>query len=442
MAAVDFSSDFDDAEEWYDEDAIYEVEPKDLTQSSACSNIFLYTNPQNDRDGAVRAQYKGGELGQIVFGEDKADYSLTIERLVWVDGWRETTGDKPHVEMTLAVLKFSFVTKTPNNKVSFASIELRFKSEDRKGEDPEVVAWGPFRHPEIWNASSTQRRVNIKAEGKLGADLASTGITAENETSWDRIDFDSGISKELFNLNKDLPKPNGVMWRVKQNRLHKQGITPEFRVGVLLRRQSPDPYLVDFRFQAHTGTISTLQNNTKNLLGLKGGTSHVWRATPCPGNTDNCYAEGLEIIHSIDTNNLGKLILDRNDNKNLNPSWLNAWDKFEVPKAKSDPEAPKAELVSNIELTTTYDTASVLPKVVAEMEDSPKAFEPPSGSYPGLSTQTTSLSAIDRSRLISLEVRAAQAEARIAAQDQLILKLQQKMARIEHTLSTSTRGSS
>ncbi|RYP66007.1 hypothetical protein DL771_007988 [Monosporascus sp. 5C6A] len=75
-------------------------------------------------------------------------------------------------------------------------------------------------------------------------------------------------------------------------------------------------------------SLASAELRFRNLLRLRSGTSHFWRATPRPGIKDNCYAEGHEIIQSIDTDNLCKLILDNSDNKNLNPSWLNMWDRF------------------------------------------------------------------------------------------------------------------
>ncbi|KAI0169134.1 hypothetical protein GGR52DRAFT_508782 [Hypoxylon sp. FL1284] len=394
---------FDNQEEYYDDDAIYEAEAKakDLTSNNARLDITLYKQGRDDGDGAARTTRKGGERGQVIYSKEKADYDLRAERLVWIDGWRQTTGNgnskKQVDEMTLVVLKLVFATKTPNTKVAFAAAEMRFKSEDKNGNDPEVVAWGPFRRPETWNASKAQRRVNMKAEGNAGTEQLSGVVGLENETSWDRIDFDSGSSTDLFSARKDTSAPNGVMWKVKQNRLHKQGVTPELRVAVLVKRLSPGPYLVDFRLEAYTGTAREIQSRTMNLVGLSGGDSLFWRVEPRAGEKDNCYAEGVDIAESIDADNLGKLP-DSKDGTNLNPTWLNTWDRFEVPQTKDEPEASKGL--------------------------------GPFGLSPGLLIQTQ-----EHGRLVALEARFAQAEARMATQDQLILKLQQTVAAMEQTLT-------
>ena len=74
--------------------------------------------------------------------------------------------------------------------------ELRFQSELKGGQDPVVVAWGPFRHPETWNTSIAQAKIINRGElqaggGITGADLKST-VGREKELAYDKVDFDEG----------------------------------------------------------------------------------------------------------------------------------------------------------------------------------------------------------------------------------------------------------
>ncbi|KAK1750548.1 hypothetical protein QBC47DRAFT_393691 [Echria macrotheca] len=443
-AALDAEfSDFDDfGPEWVDEDATYKAIPEDLKTGTPRSELAFYDVSAKHQDGAVRSEYKGGATGRVIYDKDKADYDLTVERLVWIDGWQETTGEgdnkQHHQEMTLVVLKFVFETKTKDSKVSYALAELRFKSDDEDGKDPEVVAWGPFRRRETWNVSAAQRRVLNKADAGLKAGMGgpdvTVGLAREDETSWERIDFDCGSSKDLFNLKKDNPMPNGVMWKVQSNRLHKQGVTPELRIGVLLKRPVPGPYRVDFRLTAHTGTISKIRDKVStNILGISGGSSVVWRATPNPGNTDNCYGDGLAIVGAIDINNLGKLIVDTNDGTNLKAEWLNPWDRFKIPT----PEA-KSETQSKVEIKAESKTSEQegFVRLAATSTTTAKQttnVEVPvvPATAPHLTAGGPLVTAISYDRLLSLEARAAQAEARIAAHDQIIFQLQQALAKLE-----------
>lgn len=83
---------FSNDEEYYDDDEVYDAEAKDLMLSGSRLDISLYKQPRDDRGGAVRTIHRGGERDQVIYSRDKADYGLQAERLVWIDGWRETTG--------------------------------------------------------------------------------------------------------------------------------------------------------------------------------------------------------------------------------------------------------------------------------------------------------------------------------------------------------------
>ncbi|KAJ2995553.1 hypothetical protein NUW58_g1242 [Xylaria curta] len=62
----------------------------------------------------------------------------------------------------------------------------------------------------------------------------------------------------------------------------------------------------------------------------------IWNIRPAPrvtfkiGNKDGSYAEGVDIVKSIDLDNPGALI-DPNEGTNPNPSWWNTWDRSEMP---------------------------------------------------------------------------------------------------------------
>ncbi|KAI1819684.1 hypothetical protein F4861DRAFT_526013 [Xylaria intraflava] len=434
----------DDEEEWYDEDAIYQATPENLLSGPARSDLLLYEKRQEVRGGATRTQRKGTEFGALIYGNETAVYDLSVERLVCVDGWRETTVDGGKMrrgqEMTLMVVNFVFAAKDPSSKVAFASAEFRFKSDKKEGQDPEVVAWGPFRRRETWNASAAQRRVNFGAKGGINVNPISLGLSGENETAWERVDFDSGQSEKLFNLTKPRPTPNGIRWSLKQNKLRRQGVTPEFRVAVLLSRSSSDPYLVDFRLKVHTGKVVEMEDRFLSRVGLPGGKSHFWRVTPRPGSKENCYAQGLQIIRTVDIENLGKLQSDPDDVENLNPSWLNAWDRFETPSVKADREVLGTGAGMNAQMGSIVGAAGDLQPVVGNARPLIPATEAPLGASPGLLAQETSLFPSNHGRLVSLETRAALSEARIAAQDQLILNLQRTIIKMEQALDMITKG--
>ncbi|KAF2497768.1 hypothetical protein BU16DRAFT_606488 [Lophium mytilinum] len=485
----------------FDEDAVYEDEdPEDADPTRGPDTIDLYTQ-QDKRDGAVKAYQDIDESGPLIFSQERSSYCNTVERLVWVDGYRMTTGEgaekKQLDAMTLVVIQLSFEA----GSTRFAEAELRFQS-DKKGDPyPEVVAWGPFRRPETWNSSRAQQTTNFKVDLGLTAGFAgqglSSGVAREKGTAYDQIDYDQGTSKLLYSLSPSQSKPYGVRWRLHENQLYHRGVTPEVRLAVLLSRAKLlEPYRVTFRLAVHTGALDAIKNKSQIVLGMPSGKEVRWCATPKLDREDGdgCYGDGIHIVKSgVDTDNLGALIQDPSDGTNLNPSWLNAWDRFETPnpgvaseptentQAVSNPRVPmvvsapaKATIDTHMQTTginvswekhenaannqsvepllqktlnapvTAPNAAISMPTAVAYADrgrpggsdqapigvySEPSLFMPPTGSdFQGYN------------RLVWLETRAAQAEARLAAQDVLIFRLQQELARMEQVVSAGARA--
>ncbi|KAH6951191.1 hypothetical protein BKA56DRAFT_535586 [Ilyonectria sp. MPI-CAGE-AT-0026] len=476
-------------QEWSDEDAVYsENYPKDPDPTLGALQVNLYRMGDDQRDGAVKATFKGDGSTPLLYSNETSNYYLAVERLLWLDGIRggvarAGTDEKPEDEMTLVVLKLVFQASSRDSKVSFAAMQLRFQSNEKgKGDDPEVVAWGPFNRPKTWNHSKAQRRVNTKTELRAGGGGAgqnlSGGVAREDETSWDQVDFDRGSSHQLTSKSKGTR--NGALWMVTQNQLYNEGITQDMRVAVLIRRPQPrEPYFVSLRLEAHTGTMSTLWSKGQHLLGLPGGEEIVWQAKPDRGSKAGCHAEGVHIAQSVDLSNLGALVRDPSDSTNLDPDWLNPpRDGLEMQKAAaaSEPEA-KTEPVGGAEAVSMSASgfgadvemrwerpadatkgpapsvsgprpATSVPAAAAAGDEvlargSARGLEAaiPIGLRPeaGLFMSTSPPPGVDNHgyhRLVSLEARAAQTEARLAAQDQLIFKLQQALASRSQVIAT------
>ncbi|KAF2678076.1 hypothetical protein K458DRAFT_317898 [Lentithecium fluviatile CBS 122367] len=433
---------------WFDENAAYEDEDPEDPNPALGPNIRDLYKQQDERDGAVKSYFRGDGSGPLVFSKEKSNYCLNVERLIWVDGYRMTNGDGPekkHVDaMTLVVLQLSFDA----GSTRFAEAELRFQSDKKGGPDPEVVAWGPFRRPETWNFSKAQRSTKSTADLSIAGGYAGQGLSAklarENETSWEKIDFDLGTSTRVYSHSKSASKPHGVRWKLQENQLYRKGITSEVRLAVLIsREQSQQPYWVTFRLAVHNSTLGTLVNKSQTVLGMPSGKEVRWRATPKPGSKDGCYGDGAYIVESgdVDPYNLGALIRDPSDSTNLKPSWLNASDRFEVPNPGNvlEPKGNTEALGDMVILSApAKDTAEVVQEGCQKHEDAGNGHrdhlaEPllPPGSSPPVSGYN---------RLVLLETRVAQAEARLAAQDVLIFKLQQGLARMEHVVSVGARA--
>lgn len=459
----------------FDENAAYESEEllQDPDPTLGPDDIDL-RRFQNDQDGAVRSYYAKDESGPLIYSKDRSDYRVTVERLLWLDGYRKTTAygveSKHEDAMTLVVLKLVFDDRD-TSRIGFAEAELRFQSNEKTDPDPEVKAWGPFRRLDRWNSSTAQRTVNSKLDvrftgGGAGQEL-SAGSSHESGLSWGQIDFDQGTSAQVHNKRG---QPHGVRWKVHQNRLHKKGLTREVRIAVLLARTRPsEPYKVTFRLVVHTGTLDAWKEKSQALLGMPGGKEVKWLAEPKPDNKDRCYAEGQDIIKSIDTENFEKLIQDTGDSTNLNAQWLYVWNSNELPVARNAqdfPATPGPDRIDPVEDAAVAGSARAnegtrarmgtsqrhvpassadvivdAPPVVPHASHGPVSgrAEPLIGINP-VANLFQSPPGVDHQgycRLVYLEARTAQVEARLAAQDSLILKLQQSLAKMEQLVSAS-----
>lgn len=373
--------------------------------------------------------------------------------------------------MTLVVLKLCFHSRgsSVDGTIGFAEAEMIFQSSDKEGQGPEVVAWGPFRHPETWNRSTTQNTTTTSFKADLGitsgvpGPQVSGGTARETETSWEQVYFDKGSSTRLFNHSTE--QPHGVRWSLTQNQKCQSGVDPEIRVAVLISRaQSSQPYLVTFRIATHRGTLGALMSKGQTLLGMRGGKEVRWRASPNPSNEDTCYDEGRNILDAIDPNNLEQL-MDPNENTSLKARWLRPY-RFEIPNPGPSSGADTntaADDNSNFSVAAR-DAAEVelgLPLHEGTKTDRPtQPCQPVGTGVPATAAHAKSSAAMHKpedhirdaavpslflppsgadhqgySRLLSLEVRAMQAEARLAAQDIQILKLQQDMARLKQLVS-------
>lgn len=438
--AMDGTIIFGESSEWSDDDAVYEAECTELNPKSHTSRIELFEPLPDYRDGAAKTSIKGSPTGLSIYHKEQSDCSVSIDRLVWVDGWRQGGTVDP---MTLVVLKLRFDPEAPDARVSYASVRLRLKSDKELGKDPQLVAWGPFRHPEMWNVTKAQKRSNVSpslmVSGGGGGQQISLGVNMEKEINWDENFSDYGLSAA---------KSNGVLWQVFENKLLKRGITPEVRVAALFSRPvSSDRYKVVLRVVAHTGLVRKAGHSILRAFGQQGGDKIYWSVEPLPGEKDNCHGEGVDIVKEIDPFNLG-LITDRQDNTMLNPEWLNKWDRFETnPTAEPFSSLQKAKMPIDKRERPPPDTeikaqheplgTAACPQVSGvPSELLPRAAATTAAPRSGLDESAPPL--LDGNRLVALEQRAARAEARIAEQDRLILGLQQTLSRVAHALLIPT----
>ncbi|KAM0362163.1 hypothetical protein ACHAP4_000899 [Fusarium culmorum] len=164
--------------QYFDEVSAYnEDHPEDPARSVGSGKMNLPLLVEEVPDGQLRAKSESDSNVRRVLSKNESDYCLTVDRLVWIDGWHSTFGSgdnkKRKQEMTLLVLNLKFENKRRENKIGSAIAELTFLSDTPEGQNPEVTAWGPFRRVTCWNPSTVQSTISVK--GSLEASAGFTG---------------------------------------------------------------------------------------------------------------------------------------------------------------------------------------------------------------------------------------------------------------------------
>ncbi|RFU78594.1 hypothetical protein TARUN_3637 [Trichoderma arundinaceum] len=299
----------------------------------------LYYNRNHEAtlySGEVKS-YAVKERGSAIYDNRKSGYTVSVERLLWVDGYEGSpVGDESKTsdrEMTLVVLKIVLASHNPHIKFSFVKASLGFEDKDYKLDqglsEPRVEAWAPFHSVERWNPLISHQKKSNKLDagvklGYSGADL-SGGWGSEGEAAWDRTVFDQGRSNA--EISPITGSRNGVTWVLEQNDLENAGVSQEFWAAVLLSRNTPDPYLVQFRIDTRVGTLEDFKNKTKNFFGLHPSRTKPFQVTP--GKNTVCNFEGNDIIKGVDLKNLGRLRSPENRSR-LDVKWGPDY-KVEIP---------------------------------------------------------------------------------------------------------------
>ncbi|KAL3602890.1 hypothetical protein FPOAC2_07206 [Fusarium poae] len=475
-----------DAPDFFDEDSIYNEEDPEDPSLRNTRKAVLRPLAAVSRDGAVRTIFEGNPDESFGLVNETSDYTVTVDRLAWIDGWRITTGDgtakTQENPMSLVVFNIKFFDKRPDSSrgIGGAIAELRFFAEHTKGEHPEVVAWGPFRHQERWNFSTGYVKVATKADLQASAGFAGPQLSGtlgrEKELSRTIVAFDEGFSTHLYpqgskTIEGQKKKPNGVQWFVKQNHLHEQGVESEMRIAALISRpEQMQTYRVSFRLQAHTGAKETARNAVQRLSRQPIGDQINWRTEPNLDKMRRCFAEGFSIAEAIDSNNLGELIKNPNDSQNLDQEWLKPQSRSELSQAlqaetRTEPEEGSgtsdvqasvdvpgiAGASINFQQPIIKGNESQRPKESYVTGDAPTeqgsqtsankrhgkqdaadfTRSPPNQGYDA----SQRLKYGEHDRMVSLEIRAAQAETRLGIQERLNIELQERVMRLEKALS-------
>ncbi|KAK1252955.1 hypothetical protein MKX08_004142 [Trichoderma sp. CBMAI-0020] len=406
----------------------------DLDESQAKRlEIDLYQNRNHEAtaiSGSLKS-YGVKEGGSAILDNKRSGYSVTADRLLWVDGWEKTTfeGSKTirHQEMTLVVLRIDLASRDPKRKFGSANITLAFEGGDGNTSDPkdapEVQAWAPFNTTERYNASKASHTKSSRTEfagqaGYSGVELSGSW-SSEHGISWDRTNFDQGSSIPVMG---QLGRRNGVTWILEQNELQNAGVQQTFYIAVLISRQSREPYLVKFDAETRVGTMEDFKNKTKAFFRSNPEKTKPYLVTPWKQKV--CNYEGVDILKCIDLDNLGKL-RNRNKNSSLQLKWeLSHHVEIEGVSTVKHAEESLGNIQAAEEIRDSFAEEAIS-----------ASLKPAGGTHTEtplpLSISTADdLAAppVDLARFTALEACVAQLEARLASQGEMMLRMQQAFA--------------
>ncbi len=342
---------------WSDreEDAIYGSGTK-YTEVGYLAELDLSEQKFVVQQGSTKATHKGDANHHVVYQKTESGDTVVLENLLWVHGWRDGEQEGKGEAMTLAVLGLDIALVGRKPRVSYASLQLRLKSENKTDPDPELKAWGPFRKTTRYNATTAKRRREVTSDFKVGVSHppveASAGIKVVDGIAWDHQYSALGRSSvkahptpsEREVILRALPgkaheaaskgkaflvrlahraaptEPsaatpaapstnaiNCVMWQVHDNPLLKEGITDRLRVAALFSRPEPNKkYIAEVKIVVHKNMLDEKEHEIQTFLGLHGGDTVTWN--PDMDEPIKMFGDGEDIMEIVKANELGALL--------------------------------------------------------------------------------------------------------------------------------------
>lgn len=213
-----------------------------LAQHQAVSKIYV-ASPE-DGEGKTRNSPPQQVQRPVITNWRDTSFSRAIDLETCVHGTWSTADPTP---ATFLVFRCEFVCLKKRNRLESIKIHFRFVNTDpdENGElaYPDVVARGPYFRK--YNASEGERQDENEATLDIGAAAeAKAGIQLRRkrgETHTQQY-FEKVSSGRDYVQEGGVSRHEGVWWRFTQNESQDSGLTPGFRVAILLCRKNQAPF--------------------------------------------------------------------------------------------------------------------------------------------------------------------------------------------------------
>ncbi|KAF7557991.1 hypothetical protein G7Z17_g283 [Cylindrodendrum hubeiense] len=265
------------------------------------------TNDRTTQEHGGLKSFKTKDGGLVHFSDDPSGFTVSVERLLQVDGFDD---EKTKQRMTLIILKVVLASNEPGQKIKHVTFSMEFK--DLKPPDkaePKLLAWAPFDSMVRSNMTKVDREKTAALGAKLGGGggggTAEVSAGLENKISWSQSYFDTGHAYAI--MDKKTQQRSGVRWVLESNPMEVSGVPPGITVAMLLSRTTDEPYLAEFNIRVTGGSMHNLRRGIKSLLGLKPGMTQPYKVAPTKEPIKRGEGENLFDLAKIDPNNLGRL---------------------------------------------------------------------------------------------------------------------------------------
>jgi hypothetical protein len=233
-------------------------------------------DPSIDQGGRLKTRNPKKDPRQRRFvhvADTRSKFKKTIEMVTCLHGW--TSAEKTKA-MTLIIIRFHLSCSARNHHYKTATIRFSFgekKGSPRKA-NPTVVAYAPFVEFSRYNETEVARTIRKSLEVSLGVDKYVTGegkASMEQEEAYTRKYFDKGTANPIID-EEDANRMLGVEWYLEQNEKQADGVSPDFRVAVLLERDvykdgSQAQFIGQIELDTEAGMWEDFKQGTRRLFG-------------------------------------------------------------------------------------------------------------------------------------------------------------------------------
>ncbi|KAI1749861.1 hypothetical protein F4782DRAFT_284746 [Xylaria castorea] len=262
------------------------------------------------RKGGVKTYVADSKSG-LVYDSGKSDYSVTVERVLGVDGQEKMSTDDSSGthRMSLLILKIVVTARKPECRVRAvaATLSLKDPKTDSKA-NPILEAWAPFRRLQLTNPQTVVFKKTEKKLANFGANFygaeAHTELRREKEIAFEHVYYDTAFASPV--MNHDTRQRGGITWYMEQSKIQTKGVPPELFVAVLFTRDTDDDYLMGFDIDVYGDTAYDFRKKLKRVFGLKPGHTKPFLVRPSRSPAIR-GGEGRDFLRSVRSNNLGEL---------------------------------------------------------------------------------------------------------------------------------------